>query len=496
MGGITVEGVARAFGDVHAVRDASFSVEAGHVAGLIGPNGAGKTTLLLMLATLLAPDAGTIRIAGHDPVAEPRAVRERIGWMPDALGSWPSLTVRDALATSARMYGMTRDAASARAAELIDLVDLAPLADRPTRVLSRGQKQRLSLARALVHDPEVLLLDEPASGLDPAARASLRELVRRLAGEGKTLLVSSHVLAELEEMADTAVYLAGGVTAAADAVERAGRSARQWRVRSLDPLRLGEALTAAGFGDVARIDNLGAVVPLSSEADAAQLLAHLVGVGVPVSSFAPAVGDLEHVFLDLNRAGPPPAASGPDPAARSARPAHEGVPRAACGSSSRSTSSSACAAWPGTCSSACSCCSSRSSRPCSVLATNAWDDGGGGVFSTIVFFVLLLGTLVSPALSGNAINGERDAGTLATTQVTLISTAQLVVGKWVAAWLTALDLPRGLAAVPGLRRRARPGVGGDHRDLGAGARPRARHHRRDRRRPVGPAHPAALLGRR
>ena len=166
-----------------------------------------------------------------------------------------------------------------------------------------------------MHDPEVLLLDEPASGLDPAARVALRELVRRLAGEGKTVLVSSHVLSELEEMADTAVYLAAGVTAAADEVARAGRSARQWRVRSLDAARLGAALDAAGFGAVARIDNLGAIVPLSSEADAAQLLAHLVGVGVPVSSFAPAVGDLEHVFLDLTRAGPPPAASGPDPAA-------------------------------------------------------------------------------------------------------------------------------------------------------------------------------------
>ena len=109
--------------------------------------------------------------------------------------------------------------------------------------------------------------------------------------------------------------MADGVTAAADAVARAGRSARQWRVRSLDATRLGAALDAAGFGAVARIDNLGAIVPLSSEADAAQLLAHLIGVGVPVSSFAPAVGDLEHVFLDLNRAGPPPAASGPEPAA-------------------------------------------------------------------------------------------------------------------------------------------------------------------------------------
>lgn len=314
MGGITVERVARSFGDVQAVRDASFSVEPGHVAGLIGPNGAGKTTLLLMLATLLAPDAGSIRLAGHDPVAEPREVRARVGWMPDALGSWPSLTVRDALTTSARMYGMTADAASARAVQLIDLVDLAELADRPTRVLSRGQKQRLSLARALVHDPDVLLLDEPASGLDPAARVALRDLVRRLAGEGKTVLVSSHVLSELEEMADTAVYVAAGVTAAADAVARAGRSAREWRLRSLDAERLRVALDAAGFGAVARIDNLGAVVPLTSEADAAQLLAHLVGVGVPVSSFAPAVGDLEHVFLDLNRAEPP-AASAPDPAA-------------------------------------------------------------------------------------------------------------------------------------------------------------------------------------
>lgn len=303
MAGITVEQVARSFGDVHAVRRASFEVAPGSVAGLIGPNGSGKTTLLLMLATLLAPDAGSIRVAGYDPVTEPHQVRRRMGWMPDALGSWPSLTVRTALITSGRMYGMAFDAASARAQELIDLVGLAPLAEQPTRVLSRGQKQRLSLARALVHDPEVLLLDEPASGLDPAARTELRELVRHLAGQGKTVIVSSHVLAELEEMADTAVYLAAGETAARDEVERAGRTARDWRIRSLDPERLVATLEAAGFGGVAAVDRFGAVVPFSSEADAAQMLAHLVGSGVPISSFAPAVGDLEHVFHDLNRPG-------------------------------------------------------------------------------------------------------------------------------------------------------------------------------------------------
>ncbi|WP_353815750.1 ABC transporter ATP-binding protein [Agromyces sp. SYSU T00266] len=303
MAGIEVSGVARAFGDVHAVRNATFTVEPGHVAGLIGPNGSGKTTLLLMLASLLRPDAGTIRVAGFDPVTDPAEVRARMGWMPDLLGSWASLTVREALVTSARLYGRPVDAARARADELIGLVDLDELADRPTRVLSRGQKQRLSLARALVHDPEVLLLDEPASGLDPVARAGLRALVRRLASEGRTVLVSSHVLAELEEMADQAVYLSGGVTAAADEVARAARTARDWRLRSLDAERLRAALDAAGWGGVARIDNLGAIVPLATEEDAAQLLAHLIGSGVPVSSFAPAVGDLEHVFLDLSRSG-------------------------------------------------------------------------------------------------------------------------------------------------------------------------------------------------
>ncbi|WP_308799201.1 ABC transporter ATP-binding protein [Agromyces silvae] len=301
MDGITVEAVGRSFGDVHAVRNASFTVEPGQVAGLIGPNGSGKTTLLLMLATLLAPDTGSIRVGGLDPVAEPRAARALIGWMPDVLGSWPTLTVRAALVTSGRMYGLSSAEASARATELIDLVDLAPLADRPTRVLSRGQKQRLSLARALVHDPRVLLLDEPASGLDPAARVALRDLVRRLAAEGRTILVSSHVLAELDEMADTAVYLSAGVTAGADAVARAGRSVRTWRIRSLDPAALHAALEAAGFGSLVRADRDDLVVPLSSERDAAQLLAHLTGRGVPITAYAPAVGDLEHVFLDLNR---------------------------------------------------------------------------------------------------------------------------------------------------------------------------------------------------
>lgn len=310
---IEVEGVARSFGDVHAVRDASFTVQPGSVTALIGPNGSGKTTLLLMLATLLRPDAGTIRIAGHDPVADPRAVRQAMGWMPDVLGSWGTVTVRRALEVTGRLYELTPEQARARASALIELVGLQELADRPSRVLSRGQKQRLSLARALVHEPRVLLLDEPASGLDPAARVELRELVRRLAGDGVAVLVSSHVLAELDEMADAAVYLDRGATASAERVERSRAQVRDWRVRALDPAALSAALADFGIAGGAS-DHLGTLIPVAGEAEAAAVLARLVGAGVAIVDFGPAVGDLEHTFLDLARGAADPAAA-PAPAA-------------------------------------------------------------------------------------------------------------------------------------------------------------------------------------
>ncbi|HWV47870.1 MAG TPA: ABC transporter ATP-binding protein, partial [Microbacterium sp.] len=228
MSGIIAEGVTRSFGEVHAVRYASFHARAGRVTGLVGPNGAGKTTLLLLLASLLAPDTGSIRIGDIDPVTEPLAARRLLGWMPDALGAWPSLTARETITTTARLYDMSTPDAAARATELLALVGLQELADAPAKVLSRGQKQKLGLARALVHDPQVLLLDEPASGLDPEARVHLRILLRDLASQGRTVLISSHILSELEEVVDDAVFLvAGSVVDAAPA-----RSAtRAWRVR-------------------------------------------------------------------------------------------------------------------------------------------------------------------------------------------------------------------------------------------------------------------------
>lgn len=301
--GIVARGVRRSFGHVHAVRDVTLEAREGAVTGLVGPNGSGKTTLLLMLASLLAPDAGELRIGGIDPVANPAAARAVLGWMPDALGAWGSLTARETLVTTGRLYDLDRTQATEGAARLLVEVGLDSLADVPARVLSRGQKQRLGLARALVHNPRVLLLDEPASGLDPQARIELRTLLRRLAAEGRTILISSHILAELEEVVDDAVFLMQGETVSADRVAAAAGRQRTWRIRIADlDARAAVVPVAQALGlDAALlpIDRRDLLVAFDSDAGAAAGLAALVRAGVPVAEFSAATGLLEHTFLDL-----------------------------------------------------------------------------------------------------------------------------------------------------------------------------------------------------
>ncbi|WP_279071040.1 ABC transporter ATP-binding protein [Microbacterium lacticum] len=301
--GIVATGVRRSFGDVHAVRNVSLEARAGAVTGLVGPNGSGKTTLLLMLASLLAPDAGTLRIGGIDPVSDPAGVRRIMGWMPDALGAWSSLTARETLVMTGRLYDIAPDDAARGAARLLAEVGLNELADTPARVFSRGQKQRLGLARALVHDPQVLLLDEPASGLDPQARVDLRVQLRRLAAEGRTILISSHILSELEEVVDDAVFLVDGSTVSSDRVAQAATRVRTWRIRLADREATAAVLPVAQVlgldAAVVPIDRRDLLVGFDSDASAAAALAALVGAGLPVAEFAAATGLLEHTFLDL-----------------------------------------------------------------------------------------------------------------------------------------------------------------------------------------------------
>ncbi|NUS45576.1 MAG: ABC transporter ATP-binding protein [Mycobacteriaceae bacterium] len=297
--GVVARGVTRRFGAVEALRGLDLTAPRGRVTGLVGPNGAGKTTLLLILATLLTPDSGHVRVDGLDPMRDADAVRGRLGWMPDTFGVYDQLTVREYLRFFAAAYSVPKNDAGARITELLTQVHLTEYGDLGVHVLSRGQKQRLALARALVHRPSVLLLDEPASGLDPRSRIELRDLLRGLAAQDVAVLVSSHILTELEEIADRIVFVDRGRTVSEQAMADIARDEpRPWRVRALDPELLRAALDRRGV-TAGAITPDGTALPPLSEADAAALLAGLVSEQVPVVSFAPIGSHLETAYLAM-----------------------------------------------------------------------------------------------------------------------------------------------------------------------------------------------------
>jgi ABC-type multidrug transport system ATPase subunit len=295
---ISAESVRRSFGSVHAVVDATLSVAPGTVTALIGPNGCGKTTLMLMLAGLLRPDGGQVRVNGLDPMVDGTAARVSIGWMPDQLGTWDNLTCLQSLTFMGQSYRMSKAEARERGTALLETVHLSEFADRPARVLSRGQKQRLSLARSLMNDPQVLLLDEPANGLDPRSRIELRQLVRGFAAEGRAVLISSHVLSELDEMVDDAVFMSKGRTLGeeADALVAAART--RFRVTALDHAALLSALDTAGIVHEDR--GSAATISVVDREQAASVLAALLKAGVKVDSFASAGSALEQTYLAMN----------------------------------------------------------------------------------------------------------------------------------------------------------------------------------------------------
>ncbi len=207
---IEVEGLFRWFEGVKAVNGVSFTLPAGQVVGLIGANGAGKTTTMRLLATLDIPDRGTVRIGGIDIVEHPNEVRRRIGWMPDQFAPYRDMTVGDYLDFFGRAHGLKGRDLIKSVTEVAEFTDLATLLTRPMDRLSKGQNQRLCLARTLLNDPDFLILDEPAAGLDPKARLEFKNLVRVLRERGKTILISSHILSELGEMCDTLIFMDRG----------------------------------------------------------------------------------------------------------------------------------------------------------------------------------------------------------------------------------------------------------------------------------------------
>jgi ABC-2 type transport system ATP-binding protein len=321
---IRIEGLTRRYGSLTALDAVSLEIGRGHVYGLIGPNGAGKTTLIRILAGLLEADAGRAAIDGVDVAADPLRSRSLVGWMPDFFGVYAELTAREYLLFFASAHGLTRSDAEYAADRLLDRVGLGEKRNASVGHLSRGMVQRLVFARTLVHDPPALLLDEPASGLDPRARIDLRDLLLELAAEGKTILISSHILAELAEMVDEVGIIergrllysgpVGGARAVAastseDTIGGADAVARrvhdyELRVTADTADAAAEILAATGIEALDRRSAAQGVVGfrfnLSTAGDIDGLLAKLVTAGVRIRHFSEH-RDVERLFLDVTK---------------------------------------------------------------------------------------------------------------------------------------------------------------------------------------------------
>lgn len=300
---IRTVGLGRSFGTVHALDGFDVALPSGQVCALVGPNGAGKTTLLLILAGLLAPDQGTVSIDGLNPVEHAFEVHRILGWMPDFFGTYDDLTSFEYLELFGAAYKLPRNERAGRARELLNLVGLESLADSPVHALSRGQKQRLGFARSIVHSPRILLLDEPASGLDPRARIELRDLVRRQKAEGTAVVISSHILAELEEMSDIVAFVDRGRCRGVypmGELPSASKTTKSYKIRALNPIE--GALSATG-STWRHISDERAVVELPSEQAAADLVIQLVAQGVRVVEMTPLGGSLEDAFMAMDQEG-------------------------------------------------------------------------------------------------------------------------------------------------------------------------------------------------
>ncbi|NLE75717.1 MAG: ABC transporter ATP-binding protein [Chloroflexi bacterium] len=298
-------------GGAPALDDLNLQVPAGALFGFIGPNGAGKTTTLRMLAGLLEPTSGEIWLAGEPLHQRPQALHHHIGYMPDFFGLYHEMSAWEYLDFFARCRTLPPARRRVVVDELLDLVGLAEKRDQDVGVLSRGMQQRLCLAQALVHDPAVLLLDEPASGLDPRARVEMRELLRELSALGKTIILSSHILSDLAEMCSAVAIVEHGRLVASGplaTLQHRAQPGRVVRLHLLDGPDQAQALLQQfpGVEDVARLNGGNGpgdawleVYLTGDVASAAALLAHLVQAGVAVAEFRQVGNELEELFLQL-----------------------------------------------------------------------------------------------------------------------------------------------------------------------------------------------------
>lgn len=304
---IRVERVSHWFGSLHVLRDVSFTVPKGEIFGFIGPNGAGKTTTIRMIATLLEPHDGRVLVDGIDCADEPAAVREVLGFMPDSFGVYERITILEYLEFFAAAHELPRERRKKTVDAVMELTDLGDLRDRLVRALSKGMKQRLAIARTLLHDPKVLVLDEPANGLDPRARIEMRDLIEELQRLGKTILLSSHILTELSDMCTSVAILEKGRLVASGSVGAIGEQLhpeRGVRLRFLAPPDDAPELLARA-PDVVAVDRDpdGAFELTYRGGDdaVAAIVAYCVQHGLRVVRVEPDRNDLERIFLEVTK---------------------------------------------------------------------------------------------------------------------------------------------------------------------------------------------------
>jgi ABC-2 type transport system ATP-binding protein len=294
----------RSFGRTQAVNDVSFEVHRGHVFGYIGPNGAGKTTSMRILATLDMPNAGDAFVDGFSVVDDPDRVRRRLGFMPDYFGVYSNVDVREYLDFFARAYGLMGAERQRALRYVMSFTKLDELAEKPITGLSKGMKQRLCLGRTMIHDPAVMVLDEPAAGLDPRARIQLREMIGQLAADGKAILISSHILTELAEMCDRVAIIEQGRLLAVGTVDEIQRGQQPQRAVQLRVIGAGAPL-GQWLAERPGIHNLGIdndTVRFLHDGDQgaeADLLRDIVMAGFRVVAFGSHAKSLEDVFMQV-----------------------------------------------------------------------------------------------------------------------------------------------------------------------------------------------------
>lgn len=312
---IELEGLTKQYGSFTALDGLTLKVPAGQILGLIGPNGAGKTTAIKILVGLIRPTSGSARIAGADCVADTRRIKHLVGYMPDKFGSYDNMRVREYLDFFGAAFGIRRKTRITRIEEVMDITGTAYMRDKFVESLSHGMQQRVGIARTLLHDPRVLILDEPANGLDPQARVEMRDLLIKLAAAGKTLLVTSHILPELSRICHQMAILTHGKLRAFGTVEEIGRLVSQQRTIELQ-LVAADQVSAAAAIIRERIETGAEIVEAAAEgavrfrtalreADLSGLLEQLIGKGIRVAQFRELQTDLEEAFMTFARPAAP-----------------------------------------------------------------------------------------------------------------------------------------------------------------------------------------------